>query len=794
MKLLYSWLNDYVSTSTPPQDLADELSMLGFEVEDVSVQTLDYPGLVVGRVTEVSKHPQADKLSLCMVDIGVADGPLQIVCGASNVAAGQLVPVATVGTVLPGNFKIRKSKIRGQLSRGMICSESELGVGEDASGIWVLSGDLQVGQPLSEALNHQPDSILDIFITPNRPDAMSIIGLAREVAANEDKKLTLPEAQIEESGAPTGSQVKVTIDCPQDCPRYAARLIRNVTIGPSPSWLANRLQACGVRPINNIVDITNYVLLETGQPLHAFDYDLLAGGHINVRLSEPDEKFVTLDQKERVLSERTVLICDAEKPVALGGIMGGLNSEVSEKTVNVLLESAYFSPDSIRRGNKPLGILSEASQRFARGVDPRSVLYAQDRAAALMQELAAGQIAPGIVDVYPVAIEPRRLKLDVQRINDLLGTALSAAEMLKLLAKIEIAEATGELVLPTFRPDLQLTADIAEEVARLYGYNSIPDAEVSQLPYGSHRPGINEFVAALHNHMVGMGYQEVSTTSMVNGKAWHRMTGESLLPIVNPISLDMDAMRNSLVPSLLNVLLWNNNRQDPNLAIYEIGRTFHKTEQANQLPVEQRKLTIALCGIRDGGTWYSGTQPIDYYDIKGAVEGLLNKISLDNISFIPYDNFAVGEGQSVKILHGKTMIGFLGKTHHELAKRLDLDFPVFVAELDIDELFRSSQTDFTLSDIPKFPAVERDLALIVDRHVQAADVHKKICQHAGNFLVESRIFDVYMGKQVSQGRKSLAFRLTFRSVDRTLTESDIAPSIDRVLDALKKEFGAELRS
>ena len=794
MKLLYSWLKDYVDISANPQELAEILSMLGFEVEDVSILSLDYPGLVVGKVLGKEKHPNADKLSLCKVDIGDAANPLQIVCGATNVAAGQFVPVATVGTVLPLDFKIRKSKIRGEVSHGMICSQNELGIGSDADGIWVLPGNLTPGEKLSKALNFQSDAILDVFITPNRPDVMSVIGLAREIAAYENKSMHLPKPAISEQGGKTGAAIKVTIDCPDECPRYSARLIRNIKITESPGWLKERLEACGVRPINNVVDVTNYVLLETGHPLHAFDYDLLAGREIRVRLSVTGEKFTTLDQKERDLQAGTVLICDAEKTVALGGIMGGLNSEVSDKTTNVLLESAYFAPNSIRQGNKSLGIQSEAAQRFSRGADPNGAIYAQNRAAALMAELCGGEIAPGIVDVYPKEIKPGRLTLDVTRVNRLLGTSLTAEAMEDLLGKIGIYEEDSKLSLPTFRPDLVGTADIAEEVGRLFGYNNIPDATISELPYSVHAHSMADFVQELHQHLTGMGLQEVKTNSMVNGKAWHRMTGERLFPILNPISLDMDAMRNSLIPSLLGVLLWNRNRQEPDLAIYEIGRTFHDSAGLKKLPKETRRLAIALCGERHGTSWHSGSQPVDYYDIKGVIEQLSAKILLDNLSFIPYDNFAVGEGQSVQILSGERLIGFLGKVDHQLAKRSDLDFPSFVAELDLEMMFRARNQNPTIDDIPRFPSVERDLALIVDRDVVAADIESVMSAHGGQYLVKSIVFDVYQGKQVAEGKQSIAFRLLFQSLERTLTESEVAQAIDKVLAALKKEFGAELRS
>ena len=792
MKISYNWLKEYVDFSMTAEELGEALTLVGFEVEDVVRKGLDLPGVVVGKVLSKAKHPDADKLSLCTVTVG-GERELPIVCGAPNVAEGQLVPVATVGAELPGGFKIRKAKIRGEVSEGMICSEAELGISEEADGIWILPEGTPLGKPLAQALGYETDYMLDISITPNRPDALSHIGIAREVAAITGNPLKLPDVAFPEGSAKTAEAVAVEIDCPAGCPRYAARLVRNIKLGPSPDWMARRLETVGMRPINNIVDITNYVMLETGQPLHAFDAERIAKHKIVVRESKPGETFTTLDEKTHELPAGTVLICDGEKPVALGGIMGGLNSEVGEETRHILLESAYFAPSSIRKSLRHLKIPSEASQRFERGVDPNGAVFAQSRAVALMIELAGGEASAGVVDNYPVEIQPKAIQLDAERINRLLGTKLSAKEMSALLTRIGL-QVDGERVLaPTFRPDLLDTADIAEEVGRLYGYDNIPETKVSLLPYVNPANEFDDFMDRLRDILTGIGLQEIVTNSMIHSATWEKLSGERVYPILNPISSDMDGMRNNLTLSTLGVVRWNYNRQQKHLALFEINRVYHHPGDLNHLPREEMRLSIALTGVRESELWYSAKAPCDFYDIKGMVDYLGTKISLDKIQFIPYDNFAV-ESQALRVVADGKELGFLGKIRPSLLKHYDIDSPVYAAELDVSLLYELARREKRFQEIPRYPWVERDLAVMVDRGVAAEALVKAIRSAGGRYLKEVFIFDIYSGKQVDARQKSVAFRLRFQSLEKTLVEQEVNQATDNILKTLHQKFAAQLRT
>ncbi|RMF57399.1 MAG: phenylalanine--tRNA ligase subunit beta [Calditrichaeota bacterium] len=793
MKISYNWLKEYVELSLSPEKLAEALSLVGLEVEEVIEKRLDIPGIVVGKVLKTEKHPNADKLTLCTVTIGESS-ELHIICGAPNVAEGQTVPVAMVGSKLPNGMKIRKAKIRGVESEGMICSEEELGLSDHSEGIWVLPDGLELGKPLAQALEFETDYVFDIGVTPNRPDALSHIGVAREVAAIEGKPLQLPEPDFTELKESVENLVQVEILCPEGCPRYAARLIRNVKIGPSPTWMVRRLEAVGLRSINNVVDITNYVLMETGHPLHAFDFKYINGGKIIVRESKEGESFTTLDEKEHTLPEGTVLICDAERPVAIGGIMGGLNSEVTSTTTEVLLESAYFNPEFIRRSNRVLGIHSEAAQRFARGADPNGVLYAQARATQLLVELCEGEVYAGVVDNYPRKIYPVEIELEPERINTLIGVDLSVQKMSELLNKIGLKVQNGKVIVPTFRPDITQTADIAEEVARLYGYDNIPLPENTALPYQAWQNEFDDFIEEIKTILSDAGYQEVITNSMINSQQWEEWTGEKIYPILNPISRDMDGLRNTLIPSLLGVLQWNVNRQmREQLAVFEINTVFHHPGDIHQQPTELIQLGLAITGLREGDGWYSNRQLFDFYDIKGIVEYLADKIFLDNIQFIPYDGFAV-EYQALEMKSGTESLGYLGKLKKSLQKKFDLENPVFVAEINLRKVFELVQRERRYREIPRYPRVERDLAIVVDRIVEVQQLLDEIREKGGEYLTSAYVFDIYTGEQIDKTKKSVAFRLFFQSTERTLTENEVNAFTDRILNSLEKKFGARLRS
>lgn len=790
MKISYNWLKDYLNLDEDPYQLGEKLSLTGLEVEEVIEKKMDFSNVVVGKVLSSGKHPNADKLSVCRVSVG--DEELTIVCGAPNVAAGQTVPVARVGASLPIGLKIRKSKIRGVHSEGMICSEEELGLADHSDGIWVLPDELPLGVPLAQALNFETDYILDVAVTPNRPDCLSHIGVAREVGAIVGQHIHKPAIDLSEAGDPVSSQVSVRIDSPESCPRYSARLIRHIRVGESPAWLVRRLEAVGMRSINNIVDVTNYVMLETGQPLHAFDFDLIRGQRIIVRESREGETFTTLDDRERVLRAGTILICDAERPVAIGGIMGGINSEVSRNTAHILLESAYFKPESIQRSARYLGLSTEASQRFERGADPNGTRYALDRAAQLIAELAGGEVQSGVVDEYPEKIEPWRVPLDSKKINRLLGLNLSGEEMAEILGRIDLPVANGQVVVPTFRPDLKRVADLAEEVARLYGLDNIPAKEKWTIDYKIARNELDYFTDRLKDMLTGMGVQEVVTNSMVPREVWEKLTGQPIYPILNPISRDMDGLRNSLLPSLAQVIQHNQNRQIKDLRIFEVNRVFYHPGDLKQQPREELKIGIALSGKRDGNLWFSSRQDTDFYDIKGLLEALFNKISLDNWDFIYYSDTALEE-DALQVKVGDEAIGIMGALSSHIRSHFEIESDVFVAEISVQTLFENRKLDKTYTPIPRFPFVERDLALVVDEDLEAGKLLQVITEKGGKLLARVEVFDIYRGKQVPEGKKSVALRLVFQSPKRTLKEEEINRIMNKIIKTVSHTFGAKLR-
>lgn len=790
MKVSYNWLKDYLDIPMNAHQLADRLSLVGLEVEEVIERRADFPLVVVGRVLAVDNHPNANRLKLCKVTIGEEE--LSIVCGAPNVASGQTVPVAKIGASLPSGLKIQKSKIRGINSEGMICSEAELGLTDQSDGIWILPDNLPLGAPLDKALDWKTDYIYDIAVTPNRPDCLSHIGIAREVGAIIKKHIHKSEVSFQEISQSAESQVKIHILVPEGCPRYTARVIRNVKIDESPSWLVSRLEAIGLRSINNVVDITNYVLMETGHPLHAFDFNLIKGKQIIVREAKEGEKFITLDDKERSLSKGTVLICDAENPVAIGGIMGGLNSEVSSDTVDVLLESAYFNPESIQISSRQLGLSTEASQRFERGADPEGLIYALERATQLIVELCGGEIFKGVVDTYPKKVEIREIIIKEDQINNLLGTNLTGDEMVEILQRIDLPVKNNKIIVPTFRPDLKGVADLAEEIARLYGIENIAGRDVLKINYNVTINELDLFIDQLKEILSSMGLQEVVTNSMINSEIWEKMTGRQIYPILNPISQDMDGLRNSLLPSLAQVIQYNQNRKASDLKIFEINRVFLPKKRSNTQPEEDLQLVLAITGKREGNLWFSSRQMNDFFDIKGLLEALIHKISLDKWEFISYsENVLEGRGLALKI--GNELIGFIGRLSKNIIDVYEIEDDVYVAQLSIGELFRHLPTEKKLKPIARFPLVERDLALIIDEDLEAKKIIDFLHKKGGNLLKNIEIFDVYRGKQVPEGKKSIAFHLSFQSMDRTLTEEEVNSQMDKIITSVNKIFHAKLR-
>jgi phenylalanyl-tRNA synthetase beta chain len=805
MKVSLSWLQEYVPLVDGVEALAEKLTMVGLEVDTVEDRFRFLGTVQVARVESVTPHPNADKLQCCTVSTG--ENRAEVICGAPNVAAGQLVPLALPGTVLPDGREIRSATIRGVASQGMICSQAELELSGDHSGIWVLPDDLPLGVSVAQALNLS-DHMLDIDLTPNRPDCLSMIGVAREIAAFSNQPLTMPDTVIEDEGRDIHDRTSVTIEAPDLCPRYAARLIEDVTVGPSPDWLQERLRSVGQRPISNIVDITNFVMLEMGQPLHAFDFDHLAGRRIVVRRARLGEPFISLDKKERRLDADILMICDGEKPVAIGGVMGGLNSEVEPATRNILLESACFNPVSIRKTAKQLGLHTEASHRFERGVDPDGTLAALDRAARLMAQLGQGRLVSGAIDAHPGMQTISPIPLSIAATNRLLGTDLDGSEIRRRLDAIGIeteavAAAPDQINVtpPSFRVDLTQPEDIMEEVARTWGYDRIP-TRMPRIAAG--RAGLTPLRSTkckLRRLMTGQGFTETVNYSFIRADAFDALRlaeddpRRRSVKILNPISEDQAVMRTTLMPGLLETLARNLAHQIKNLKCFELGKVFTDSGTDEQ-PQEDEMLAALWAGDRTETAWHDKPVPCDFYDIKGAVESLAKALRIEGIDYHPpaaqsAPYLRAGAGAAILAADG-TPLGFLGALAPEAAVQFNLKQEVFVFELAVSRLHAIIPEALTARPIPKFPSTARDITLIVPRSL-AADA---ICQQirgSGEALVEDvRIFDVFEGAPIPNGKKSLSVRVTYRSPESTLEDDAVNTIHQRLSAQLLEAFQAQL--
>lgn len=812
MKVSLKWLKQYVDIDVDAQVLAERLTMVGLEVESVHRPGDAYRGFVVGEVISCEKHPKADRLTVCKVDTG--GDPLQIVCGAPNVAAGQKVVVGLDGAVVPKNqhdpdgkpFTLSHVKLRGVDSYGMICSQYELGLGDDRDGIWVLPGDAGIGLTLEQYLGLD-DTMFEVGVTPNRPDALSHIGIAREIGALLEKPLKLPGATVSESGEPASSMVEVIVDDIVNCPRYSARLLRNVTVGSSPDWLASLLEGVGIRPINNVVDVTNFVLMELGHPLHAFDYDLLRGHKIVVRSLSSAGKFNTLDGKERELPAGTLMICDGSGPVAVAGVMGGMNSEISDRTTTVLLESAYFSPGAIRKSSKSIGLSTDASQRFERGADPSATTYALDRAAGLLQQVAGATVVPGTIDVYPKPIQPQRISLSVKRLNAILGSSITRARAIELLAAIGIRScdpsSTGPehdaclFEVPTFRPDIEREIDLVEEIARLNGYENIVVTSSASVAISHESPAVDHS-GDLAMWLVGRGFNQVVANSM-QSRALASITSDNVVTVLNPLSSDMSALRTSLSTGILGIISGNIRHGSKDLRLFELGRVYSRVIEAGAESWvsgfrEDERLGIAMTGNSTPVWWNSQIRNVDLFDLKGEVTSVLVKLGLDKFHFIPYSttNALTQDGLTVEI-QGR-VAGWLGKVKQEVLKVFDIEQDVFTAELNVEVLVSSMNRQRKYKPLPVYPSVIRDLAIVVDESVPMSEILSEVQLSAGALLVGTELFDVYRGDQVPKGKKSCALALEFRSSDRTLSQDDADKAVKSIMEHISKKFNAALRA
>lgn len=802
MKVSLSWLNEYVPITMEVSELADALTMAGLEVEAVEDRYAFLETVVVGKVTEVLPHPNADRLKLCRVDSGSQTAT--VVCGAPNVAVGMNAPLAHVGTRLPNGAILEKTVIRGETSAGMLCSERELELGADGSGLMVLDSDLRPGRCLKEALNLS-DFTLEIGLTPNRPDCLSMIGVAREIAAIQGVALNVPDVSLPDAHGNIDDLSSVTIEAPDHCPRYAARLLEDVTVAPSPYWLQERLRSVGVRPINNLVDVTNFVMLETGQPLHAFDFDNLAGHRIVVRTAAEGEPFTTLDEKERRLSDQMLMICDGEKPVAVGGVMGGLNSEIEDATTRVLIESACFDPVSIRKTSKALGLSTDASHRFERGVDPDGTLFALDRAAQLMAELGSGRLVSGVIDEDFRSAEPLELSLSVAATNDLLGTDLDRDAMAGLLESVAFqvrpdGDALLHVRVPSFRVDVFRPQDLMEEVARLSGYNRIP-VTFPEIPAQGAK------VAALRDHrnrvreiLCAFGFSETINYSFISAESADRIgldaddPRRSHVALLNPISEEQSVMRTTLVPGILETAQRNISRQQNNLRLFEVGKVFLPQPEA-LLPLEKEMLVGLWTGARAKAAWHTRETDCDFFDIKGAVQGLALSLGVGLPTFTAQPDEAcryTRAGHTARVLIDGKMLGIVGEVDPAVVERYNLKQRGFIFELDLELLSQRVPDSKQMAPIPRFPSTSRDITVIVDQEVESSRLMDTVIGFGEPLVEDLYLFDVFAGDPIPAGKKSISFRIVYRSAERTLEDETVNEIHHRLTQRLITEFGATL--
>jgi phenylalanyl-tRNA synthetase beta chain len=801
MKASISWLQDYVEITMAVPRLADALTMAGLEVEGLADRYAYLERVQVGRIRSVAPHPDAAALALCQVECG--QGLLQVVCGAPNAAPGLLAPLALPGTTLPGGPRLGRSQIRGALSEGMLCSAAELGLGVEAQGLMALDAGLAVGSPLAAALGLS-DPVLEIGLTPNRADCLCLLGIAREIAALQQTPLRYPDTRAGlplEEAEPDGLSAihrlaAVEIAAPRLCPRYAARMVAAATVGPSPFWLQDRLLSVGLRPINNIVDATNFVMLEVGQPLHAFDFDLLAGGRIVVRTAGKGERFVTLDGKERQLTPEMLLICDAEKAVAVAGVMGGLNSEITPATRRVLIEGALFNSGSIRRTARSFGLATDASHRFERGVDPLGTLGALERAAGLMIRTAGARGVAGVIDVHPGRRPIHPIRLSLSKTNALLGTGLSAGEIAGLLRSIECAveDDAGEALSvtpPSCRVDISRPEDLMEEVARRWGYERIPTTfprAPEALPQPSRGIAARNRVRRLLN---GFGFREAIHYSFVAADSGARLRladGDRRrcgLPILNPLSEEGAVMRTSLLPGMLQALERNLSQGARTLKLYELGRAYLERGPDTQ-PEEIEMLAGLWSGLRREGGWHGPAEACDFYDLKGLLEGLLSGLDLPPANFsraareVPY----LRAGHAARFGWGERWIGAIGELHPQVLDAYGVKGSAFFFELQMAAIEARIPEGRSALPLPRFPPVARDLTLIVDRETESGSLTAALTALEQPLLESVQVFAVYEGSPVPPGRKSVSLRITYRSGSQTLADEQV--------NALHQELAGQL--
>lgn len=787
MKLPLSWLKDYMNTDgIDNATYTHMLTMSGSMVEGIENPAEEIKNVVVGKILKIEKHPDADKLVVCQVDIGESE-PVQIVTGAKNVFEGAFVPVAKHKSSLPGGVKITKGKLRGVLSCGMMCSVNELGMSDEpADGILILPDDATPGADITEVLGLD-ESVAEFEITSNRPDCMSIIGLARESAATFNRGFKIPEVKATGNNEDVNDYASAEIAAPELCSRFIGRVIKNVKIAPSPEWMQKRLKACGIRAINNVVDITNYIMLEYGQPMHAYDLDHVEGHKIIVRRAEEGELLETLDDQPRMLQNSMIAIGDEKRAIGVAGVMGGANSEVCDTTVTVMFESACFNAVAVRRGAKALGMRTDASALFEKGLDPENCLPAIQRACELMEQLGAGEVVGGMIDIYPVKKEQTVLPFEPDKMNRFLGLEVSAAEMKEILARLEFEVKDDKVYVPTFRGDIESMADIAEEVARIYGYDKIPTTMMKGCVTVGGKSKKQHLEDVIRDSLTAVGLYEVTTYSFIDPKENDMILmpqeddRRNMVRISNPLGEENSVMRTDMLSSVLKVLKTNFSRRNAEAGIFEIGSVYiPKAEQV--LPDENQIIAVGM---------YGGC---DFYDIKGKVENMLADLNINDYEFITCkDNPSFHPGRCAHIYACGKFLGIIGQVHPKVAANFKIGVETYCALLDFNVLLSGYTTDRQYKALPKFPATSRDIAVILDKNINVGEVIKIIESNRNGILESYSLFDVYEGEQVGDGKKSVAYSLLFRAEDRTLTDKEVNEVMDKILSGLKEKLNAELR-
>ncbi|ADL51899.1 phenylalanine--tRNA ligase subunit beta [Clostridium cellulovorans] len=786
------WLKDYVDFDISPKELGDRLTLSGSKLETVEVSGDEIKNVVTGKLIKIEAHPDAEKLSVCQVDIN-AEEPIQIVTAATNMKEQDIVPVALHGSVLAGGHKIKKGKLRGILSNGMFCSEEELGLAEEGTchGLMILPESTPIGEDIKTVLS-MGKAVLDFEITSNRPDCLSILGMARETAATINTKYKMPNFTYKTTSAENITDLlKVTIQDPL-CRRYISKGVKNVKIQPSPAWMQERLEEAGVRPINNIVDITNFVMLELGQPMHAFDARDIRGNSIIVDRASNDEKFSTLDEIERTLTSDILTIRDGEGAIALAGIMGGLNSEIKDDTTTVFFESANFDGKNIRVSSKNLGLRTESSSRFEKDLDPNLPELAMNRALNLIEELGAGEIMEGIIDLYENPVKPHIIEIDSQWVNKFLGLNITKEEMKSCLDRLdlstEIVDNTLKVTVPTFRIDLNIKEDIAEEIVRIYGYNNV----VSTVPkVVSERSGktVKQITDDLiTDTLLGSGLYESISYSFFGEKDFDKVniakdsSLRNAVTIKNPLGEDYKLMRTTSLPSMMGNLARNYSRNNEEARLFEIGKVYIKSEDPYELPTEVRTLTIGLYGN------------VDYLDLKGVVENVLETLGIKKVSYErETENPTFHPGKTAKLMVGREFAGVFGEVHPMVNENWKVDERCYIAELYLDVLYKNASDEKKYKPLPKYPAVTRDLAILVDENILVQEIDEIIKKQGANMIEEVKLFDVYKGKQIPEGKKSVAYSLVYRLANKTLTDEEVNKTHQKILKTLEHKLGAELR-